>query len=58
MYKYVDKCFTSICNANNKNKLKKIDIIKSCMNKLNASKEETILIGYSIHNAITAKEFN
>lgn len=51
-----DRYFDSICGADNENKLKKIDILKNCMNELSAKKEETILIGDSVHDAGAAKE--
>ena len=51
-----DKYFTSICGADNENKLKKIDILKNCMCELGAEKESTILIGDSYHDGAAAKE--
>ena len=51
-----DKYFTSICGADNENKLKKLDILKNCLNELNAQKKDAILIGDSFHDAGAAKE--
>lgn len=51
-----DKYFTSICGADNENKLKKIDILKNCMYELNAEKDSTILIGDSYHDGAAARE--
>ena len=53
-----DKYFTSICGADNENKLKKLDILKNCLNELNAQKKDAILIGDSIHDAGAAKELD
>ena len=51
----LDLYFDSICGADNKNKLRKIDILKNCMTKLAEEKEKTILIGDSFHDGEAAK---
>ncbi len=51
-----DKYFTSICGSDNENKFKKIDILKNCIEELNANKEQTIFIGDSYHDGVAAKE--
>ena len=51
-----DKYFDSICGADNENKLKKIDILKNCMNEICAQKSSSILIGDSYHDGAAAKE--
>lgn len=51
-----DKYFTSICGADNENKLKKFDILQNCIKELNESRKNTILIGDSYHDGVAAKQ--
>lgn len=51
-----DKYFTSICGADNENKLKKFDILQNCMQELGNNKKETILIGDSYHDGLAAAQ--
>lgn len=53
-----DNYFTSICGADNENKLKKLDILVNCMNFMGASREETIMIGDSVHDSEAALKLN
>lgn len=53
-----DKFFDSICGADNENKLKKIDILKNCMNELMGKNENTIMVGDSLHDAKAAVELD
>jgi len=49
---------TSICGADNNNKLRKKDIIQNCLDKLSLANSEVILIGDTIHDARGAHELN
>ena len=42
--------------CSNENKLKKIDILKNCMNEISAQKGSSILIGDSYHDGAAAQE--
>lgn len=52
------KYFDIICGGDNENKLKKVDIIKICTEKLNTPTSECLMIGDSIHDLEGAKNLN
>lgn len=51
-----DKYFNSICGADNENKLKKIDIMKNCIDSLTSDNKNAIMIGDSWHDAEAAQK--
>ena len=53
-----DKYFTSICGADNENKLKKIDIMKNCISELRTKKGNVLMIGDSLHDGGASVELN
>lgn len=52
----LDQYFESIHGADNKNTLKKADIIGTCICELNATKENSVLVGDTIHDAVGAEK--
>ena len=53
-----DKYFTSICGADNENKLKKIDIMKNCIAGLRVKKGDVLMVGDSLHDGGASVELN
>lgn len=55
-YLSLDMYFDVICGADNNNKLKKIDILENCINKLSIEKTSSVMIGDSFHDATAAQK--
>lgn len=53
-----NKYFEVICGGDNENKLKKVDIIKLCVEKLNIPISECLMVGDSIHDFEGAQSLN
>lgn len=51
-----EKYFTSICGADNNNKLSKLNILENCIANFTLNKKEVIMIGDSLHDAEAAQK--